>query len=150
MESQDLNALQTALERELERAEIDVAEVIYRKEENGQILKVYIDYEPGVTLDVCVQASKIVKKWLDGENFFYDHLEVSSPGWDRVLKKDKDFKKFQNSKIKVNTCKAFAGPRKLIGILKDFDENDLYLSLEEELITLPRTMISQVRLQPDL
>ncbi|MDR1616615.1 MAG: ribosome maturation factor RimP [Syntrophomonadaceae bacterium] len=150
MAGQNLNALQIALEKELERAEIGIAEISCRKEKNGQILRIYIDHEPDVTMDICVQASKIIKKWLDTEDFFYDHLEVSSPGLDRVLKTDKDFRKFQNNKVQVNVCKAFVGPRKFAGVLRDFDEDNLYLSVGEEAITLPRTVISQVRLQPDL
>ncbi|HAN56270.1 MAG TPA: ribosome maturation factor RimP, partial [Betaproteobacteria bacterium] len=51
------------------------------------LLRIFIDKEGGITLDDCVAVSNHLSNLLTVENIAYEHLEVSSPGLDRPLKK---------------------------------------------------------------
>ncbi|RKY35981.1 MAG: ribosome maturation factor RimP, partial [Candidatus Omnitrophota bacterium] len=56
-------------------------------------IKVVVSKKQGITLDECVKLNKEIAARIEQnneDNFLYD-LEVSSPGLDRVLKKEKDF-----------------------------------------------------------
>lgn len=149
MSKEDLIKIQPQLESKLDQMGIETVDVQYRKEHGEQVLRVFIDQESEVTLELCTEASRAIKALIDAADLYYDHLEVSSPGIDRVLKKDKDLKRYQGGTVKVNMLRTFAGPRKMIGVLHDHNQDYLYLQSEEEVIALPRAMISQVRLHPN-
>lgn len=142
--------IEPLIERELNRAGIELVELQYRKENDEQYLRVFIDHEAGVDLELCTRASRIVKPLVDQEDLFYDHLEVSSPGIDRVLRKDHDFVRFAGQKVMVKMLKQFNGPGKITGILKGANENQIEVDLESETMILPWKMVSIVRLYPDL
>ena len=134
----------------LEEIGIELLEVEYRKEHGEQMLRIYIDREEGVDLSTCTLATKATQDLIDQENIEYDHLEVSSPGFNRLLKKDKDFIKFQGERVKVRTYSPLAGQKNFQGLLKTVDEQVLNLEIEGELKPIPREMISIVRLDPEI
>ena len=149
MLKEDLIRIQAQAEEKLEQMGIELVDVQYRKERGEQMLRLFIDHESGVTLELCTKASRAVKALIDAVDLHYDHLEVSSPGVDRVIKKDKDLKRFIGYLVRANMSKLFLGPRKITGVLHDYNQEYVYLRTEEELIALPRTMISQARLRPN-
>ena len=142
--------IEPLIEDELNTAGIELVELQYRKENEEQFLRVFIDHEAGVDLEICTRASRLVKPLVDGEDVFYDHLEVSSPGIDRVLKTEKDFFRFAGERVIVKMKKPYDGPGKITGILRSVTDQQIELEIEQELKTIPREMVSIVRLYPDL
>lgn len=149
MGSKNLQELISEIESRLARINIELVDIEYRKESEGQMLRIYIDKDSGVDLDTCAQASRAVKSIIDEKDLYYEHMEVSSPGLDRVLKKERDFIKFMGCGVKVNTTKGFAGPRKLYGVLVDYQQDCISIKADEETIEIPREHISMVRLRPE-
>lgn len=142
--------IEPLIEQELSRAGIELVELQYRKENEEQFLRVFIDHESGVDLAMCTRATRLVKPLVDRENLYYDHLEVSSPGIDRVLKKDRDFQRFAGERVIVKMKKAFEGPGKMAGILGVVTDGQIELEIEQGITAIPREMVSIVRLYPDL
>ncbi len=101
----------------LEEKGIELLEVELRKEDDVQTLRVFIDRDEGVDLNTCTIATRAIQDIIDQDNIEYDQLEVSSPGPNRILKTDKDFKKFQGSRVKARTLKAMDGQKNFIGVL---------------------------------
>jgi ribosome maturation factor RimP len=135
----------------LSELNIDVVEVQYRKEPDGQMLRVFIDTDTGVSLDTCSQATRIIQKQIDDQKqIYYDHLEVSSPGIDRVLKKEQDYQKFRGEQIKVKLFKPIEGQKTLTGKLLDCDEKNLTIEIEDHPMKIPRDSVSIVRLDPEI
>ncbi|MGI6421930.1 MAG: ribosome maturation factor RimP [Syntrophomonadaceae bacterium] len=149
MGSKNLQELVSEIECRLAQIDIELHEVEYRRESEGQILRIFIDKDSGVDLDTCAKASRAVKSIIDEKDLYYDHMEVSSPGLDRVLKKERDFIRFLGYGVKVNTAKGFAGPRKLNGVLVAYQPDSISIKVEEEIIEIPREQISMVRLRPE-
>ncbi len=147
--SKNLQELVSEIECRLAQIDIELHEVEYRRESEGQILRIFIDKDSGVDLDTCAKASRAVKSIIDEKDLYYDHMEVSSPGLDRVLKKERDFIRFLGYGVKVNTAKGFAGPRKLNGVLVAYQPDSISIKVEEEIIEIPREQISMVRLRPE-
>ena len=147
--SKNLQELVSEIECRLAQIDIELHEVEYRRESEGQILRIFIDKDSGVDLDTCAKASRAVKSLIDEKDLYYDHMEVSSPGLDRVLKKERDFIRFLGYGVKVNTAKGFAGPRKLNGVLVAYQPDSISIKVEEEIIEIPREQISMVRLRPE-
>lgn len=89
------------------------------------IVRVYVDQPGGVTLDDCERFSRRFSVLLDVEDWipFSFVLEISSPGLDRPLVKEEDFRRFSGRNAKVRTKTPVAGRRnfkgKILGVSKD-------------------------------
>lgn len=138
------------IEEEIHQLHADLVEVEYRREDGDQFLRIYIDHNDGVSLDLCSSISRVVKEIIDTAEIDYDHLEVSSPGIDRKLKTDQDFLRFQGNKVKVKLTRNYSGPRQVIGILTGYSDEVLEVEAEQGLESLPRQEITVVRLHPDV
>jgi len=145
-------AVEKLLEPVLEADGFELADVEYVRERNW-ILRLFIDKDGGVDLNDCQAVSEKAGAILDEKDVIPDNyiLEVSSPGIDRILKKDKDFLRFAGEKVDIKLFAPLDGNKDLksfTAVLNGLAEDgSLKLSLEDgtELI-LDRSKISQVRL----
>ena len=94
----------------------------------------YIDREGGVNLDDCTHVSRMLGALLDVEDPVpgHYHLEISSPGLNRRLSRPKDFQTRIGETIKVILLKPLAGRRRFKGILLDFQEDPMTVTIEVE------------------
>ncbi len=135
----------------LEKQGIELYDIEYRREQNGFILRIFIDCAAGVDTDTCVAATRAVKDYLDNEaQLDYDYLEVSSPGIDRILKKDKEFIKYQGARVLVKTTQPVEGKKKTIGILVSSNPDTIIVEIDGQPQTISREIISMVRLHPEI
>lgn len=103
----------------------EIVDVEYVKEAGEFYLRIYIDKEGGISLNDCEEVSRALSEELDEKDPIKDNyfLEVSSPGLDRPLKKDKDFVRYQGRDVEIklykpiNGCKQFEG--ELVGLTED-------------------------------
>ncbi len=112
----------------VEDFKLELVDLEYKQEGRNMILRIYIDKEGGVTLDDCAKVSREIGDLLEVEDAIQGnyHLEVSSPGIDRPLKKSSDYDRFAGRKVKIKVRelmdpdgrghrrKTFAG--KLLGL----------------------------------
>jgi len=107
----------------VDRYSFELVDVEYVKEGANWYLRTYIDKEDGINIDDCEAVSKELSKKLDEEDpidqsYF---LEVSSPGLDRPLKKDKDFMKYRGETVEVRLFHPFNGKKiyegELLGLI---------------------------------
>jgi ribosome maturation factor RimP len=84
---------------------MELVDLEYKHEGRDWFLRVFIDKEGGLTLDNCAEASREIGAVLEVEDLVRTayRLEVSSPGIDRPLKKDKDFERFVGRLVKLKT-----------------------------------------------
>ena len=73
----------------------DLYDVEYLKEGKDYILRITIDNDKGINIEDCEKVSNAINDILDSADYIKDqyNLEVSSPGLERILKKDKHFEK---------------------------------------------------------
>ena len=109
---------------ELNEQGYELVEVEYAPGARGRVLRLYIDREGGVTLDDCQRVSRIVSNLLDRLDFIQERyfLEVSSPGFDRPVRKAADFDRFQGERIKLVLATAVAGRKHISGVLKGYHD----------------------------
>lgn len=103
----------------------ELVDVCLDKEGAGKYLRIYIDKPEGISLDDCESYHRAIQPQL--EAYDYDFLEVSSPGVDRPLKKDRDFERALGSEVEVHLFKALDGSKRLTGILADFSKDEVVL-----------------------
>ncbi len=111
-----------------------IYDVEFVKEGGIYILRVYIDREEGVDLDVCEVVSRALSEQLDKkdpvkQNYY---LEVSSPGIERKLRLPEHFERYMGEKIDVGFYKAVNGSKQITAYLEGYDEDEISLKLENE------------------
>ena len=131
------------------QSEIEMVDVEYVKERDWY-LRVFIDKEGGIEIDDCQALSEKLEERLDVEDFITDSyiLEVSSPGIDRVLRKQRDFQREQGKKVDVSLYAPLEGSKEkeLTGVLTGSDEASIIL---DEELQLPLEKVAQIRLHID-
>lgn len=99
---------------------------------NGKpLLQIFVDREVGgVLLDDCGALSEKIGEFLDTNNYYENgyFLEVSSPGVDRVVKTEKDFKRFAGQQVKVRLKRPVNGSRVYYGNIAGFENGQVLLS----------------------
>lgn len=132
----------------IEENHFELVDVEYVKEGADYYLRVYADKEGGIDINDCVLISRALEAKLDEENKLTDPyiLEVSSPGLTRPLKKEKDFKRSLGKLVEFKLYKAQDGLKEGEGILTDYSENEVILTIDEKTVTLLRNEISMIRL----
>ena len=135
-------------ERFAARMGYELCDVAMEKEPTGRYLRIYIDQDAGITLDDCEKYHRAVQ--LELEDFDYDFLEVCSPGIDRPLKTRRDIEKSIGLLVEARLYKPVDGRKSVQGLLRAMDEARVVLLCGEETVEFPRSVVSLVRLVPDL
>jgi ribosome maturation factor RimP len=130
---------------------MELVEIEYRRESRGWVLRLYIDKEDGVTLDDCTRISQEVGRSLDVEDFISPSytLEVSSPGLDRPLRKEKDFLKYRNHRVKLKTIAPIGNRRQFKGKLLGMNGDCLEIEISEGVVQIPLSNLSEANLEMD-
>ena len=126
----------------------ELIDVEFKKEGKNWILRIYIEAESGVTLTDCQKVSGLVGDLVEVEDFITPGyiLEVSSPGLNRVLKKEKDFIRFSGKKISIRCHTPLNGKKKFVGFLTKFKNQSIHLEMEGQLYLIPLNQVSKANL----
>lgn len=141
----------------IETAALTVAEAVAEQEGvyivdvsySGGILCYYIDKDGGVGIDDCEAFSRKVEKLLD-ENDIIDteySLEVSSPGVDRKLTKEREFLYYIGREVEVKLYAARDGVKEFSGILKGYSDKTALIDKDGEDMQLPLKDTVYIRLK---
>lgn len=129
--------------------EYELVDIEYVKEGSMRYLRIYIDKSGKMSLNDCEKLSRIIGEKLDeadpiSENYM---LEISSPGLDRPLKKDRDFVREQGKEVEVRLYKPLSGMKEFEGKLVGLSENgEVEIMTADRLLKIPRKDIALIRL----
>lgn len=138
------NRVENLIKEKIEAIGYELYDVEYVKEGKDHFLRVYIDNEKGISLEDCEKVSNEINQPLDEANIISDQyfLEVSSPGIERTLKKDKHLENSIGKEVEVKLFKKDEEGNKIYtGILKEFDEEKIKIE-EKEIL---RKGIAQIK-----
>ena len=129
--------------------DFELVDVEYKKEGQNWYLRVYIDKDGGIALNDCETVSNRLsdildeKDPIDGSYF----LEVSSPGLDRPLKKERDFIRYMDREVEISLYQAVNNSKNYKGINKGVKDDILTIELEDHsLLEVPMKSVASVRL----
>lgn len=137
------------LEPILANFNFELVDVEFVKEGPSYYLRIYIDKEGGITIEDCRVTSRAIEEVLDEKDIIEPAymLEVSSPGLDRVIKKDQDFERFKGQVVDVKLYTAINKQKMIQGELVSKTEEILTLCGEDgEKIEIPMKNVVVVRL----
>ncbi len=115
------------------------------------ILRVFIDKEGGITVEDCATVSNHLSRVFMVEDVDYKHLEISSPGLDRPLKKAADFVRFTGSMVKLKTRLPVEGQKNFIGRIESFDEaaQTIVLAFDGKTAQIELSNLDKARIKPE-
>lgn len=118
------------------------------KEGKMKYLRLYIDKEGGTGIDDCENFSNAFGEEFDRldpieENYC---LEVSSPGVDRILKKEREFLYYIGKKVDVKLYQAKDGVKEFTGILKAYQDKTVDIEAGEKQYHIPVKEAASIRL----
>ncbi len=137
--------VESLIKTKIENIGYELYDVEYSKEGKNYYLRVFIDKPEGIDLTDCEKVNDEINDILDEANYIKEQyfLEVSSPGIERILRKDKHLEKNIGTEINVKLFKKDEnGNKEYQGILKSFNENEIEL---EDDIKIERKNIAQIK-----
>jgi ribosome maturation factor RimP len=126
----------------------ELVELQFRREAPGWVLRLIIDNANGIGIDDCARISREIAHLLEVEDPI-EHaysLEISSPGLDRPLKREKDFERCKGKKAKVVVREPIDGQNQCIGLIEDVTQESVTLRTDHGTIEIPFTRMKKARL----
>ena len=135
----------------VEGAGLEMVEVTFRRESGRKVLRVVVDREQGVDLEIIARTSELVSRRLDLEGFAPGPyaLEVSSPGIERPLKRAVDFQRRVGDRVKVRTTEPIEGARNHAGALVSADAEAIVIATDGGELRVPYANIASARTVAD-
>lgn len=128
----------------IENMGYDLYDVEYAKEGPNYYLRIFIDNQKGIDLEDCEKVSNEINEKLDEADYIKEQyfLEVSSPGIERILKKDKHLEQNIGKQVEAKLFKKDQnGNKNYIGELKSFNQETV--TIDE--IKIERKNIAQLK-----
>jgi ribosome maturation factor RimP len=162
------DALMRLLEPPIEALGFEVVDIEFARDGRGGVVRIFIDRGAGsegsaggehgagaadlrITVDDCVAVSHAVSQVLEIEDPIKGHytLEVSSPGFDRILRKRAHFERFVGERIVAELKLPQDGRRRFVGVLQAIADDSIVVVVDGQDYSLPFERIQKARLRPE-
>ena len=136
----------------LERNNIELVEIIYRREQSGIVLRLLVDTPQGITIKECEDLNNFLSGALDTEEMMEERylLEVSSPGLDRPIKTDRDFERSMGKALIISAYEPIDGKRAHEGSLMGMDKENIVIESCGVSVVIPRQKIAKAVLKVEI
>lgn len=125
----------------------ELVDVEYVKDGPNWYLRIYIDKDGGITIGDCQIVSEEISENLDKvdpiPNSYF--LEVSSPGLERALKKDKDFEKYKGELVEVRLYNPLDKKSTFEGELVGLEDQKIVIKIDDNIYNFDRQNVSLVK-----
>ena len=140
--------VENLIKKKIEDLGYRLYDVEYSKEGKDYYLNIYIDKENGIDLNDCEKVNNEINPILDKEDIVKEKyfLVVSSPGIERILRKDRHLEENIGEEVNIKLFKKDEqGKKEYRGTLKNFDKEKIILEVEGKEIEIERKNISQIK-----
>jgi ribosome maturation factor RimP len=124
----------------------ELVDVFVKRGRDGSVVRLFVDKEGGIGLDELQSVSEEVSAILDAEDPIESAytLEVSSPGLDRPLRNEAEYRRFVGRLVKLASYEPVDGRRHWLGRLQSVEDGVLVVSLEKEKGAVARVPLAKV------
>ena len=134
--------------KSIENLGYQLYDVQYAKEGKDYFLRIFIENPNGqISLEDCEKVNNEIEELLDTADYIKEQyfLEVSSTGVEKIIRKEKHLNENIDEYITVNLFKQVNNSKEFVGILKKFDNETIYLDVNDEVVELERKNISLIK-----
>ncbi len=110
-------------------------------------LEITIDKDDGITIEDCEKMSRAIDPVLDEHDIIKDeyHLDISSPGVERVIKTDEHLEKCKGQTVIARLFAPIEGQKAIVGTLDSYDSESVSIKTDK-LIAIPRKAIAKMNI----
>ena len=139
--------VESLVEKKINDLGYELYDVEYAKEGKDYYLRIFIDKQEGIDLNDCEKVNDGINDLLDQADYIKEQyfLEVSSPGIERVLRKDKHLEANIGVLVEIKMFKAIDGKKVIQGILKEFSKDNIVIELEDRDLEISRKDIAVIK-----
>ena len=139
--------VENLVEPKIKELGYNLYDVQYDKEGKDYFLRIFIDKPEGIDLNDCEKVNDGINSLLDEADYIKEQyfLEVSSPGIERVLRKDSHLQSAIGKEIEIKLFKPLNNKKEYVGILEKFDEENIVIMQENEELQIDRKNISLMK-----
>lgn len=139
--------VENLIEKSVNDLGYELYDVEYAKEGKDYYLRVFIDKPEGIDLNDCEKVNDGINDLLDQADYIKEQyfLEVSSPGIERTLRKDKHLEANIGVLVEVKLFRPIEKQKVLQGVLKEFNKDYLIIETEDKNIEIERKDISVIK-----
>ncbi len=139
----------------IENTDFKIVEIGIKTAQNRKIIAVYLDSEHGISIDQCKDFSRKIGDKIEADNMIDGEyiLEVSSPGIERPIKEDWQFRKNIGRDILLNYTSSDKTVKECKGTIENMVEDKLHLKIkgkkknESETLVIPLVKIHSAHIQ---
>jgi len=154
------DALMRLLEPAIEALDYELVDLEFARQGRAGVLRIYIDrktgavqtdaVQAGITVDDCATVSHAVSQLLETHDPIKGHytLEVSSPGFDRILRTRAHFERFVGERVFAELKLPIDGRRRFVGTLQSVSDGTIVVEVDGQAHSLPLDRIQKARLRP--
>jgi ribosome maturation factor RimP len=149
------DAMMALLEPPIEALGYELVDLEFARQGRGAVLRIYIDRGAAggqsIAVDDCASVSLAVSQILETQDPIKGHytLEVSSPGFDRILRTKAHFERFLGKRIAAELKLPLDGRRRFVGALKSVADDTIVVEVDGRPYSLPLDRIQKARLRPE-
>lgn len=139
--------VEVLVKQKIEELGYKLYDVEYTKEGKNYFLRIYIDSENGIGLEDCEKTTNAINDILDKADYIKNEyfLEVSSPGIERILRRDIHLQESIGMNVEVKLFKPIDKQKNLSGVLEKFDKENIYLKISSGEKIIARSGIAQIK-----
>ena len=132
----------------IEQNNYELVETEFVKEGANYYLRLYIDKDGGFSINDCETVSRYLEQKLEEDDFIDKAyiLEVSSPGIDRVLKKDSEYTKYKGRIVDIKLYKPIDKVKEFQGELIGLIEDKIVINQDNKEISFDKKDVAICRL----
>lgn len=142
--------LEALMEPLLAQLGYELVELEYAAGRSHGVLRIFMDKPEGVGVEDCERVSREVSALLDVEDPIPVGftLEVSSPGFDRVLRTKPHFERFMGERVLVELKAPRDGRKRYTGLLRTVADAGIEIEVDRQMVNVPFAEIGKARLAP--
>ena len=140
--------VENLIKKKIENIGYELYDVEYAKEGKDYFLRIFIDKDSGIDLNDCEIVNNEISDLLDEADYIKEqyYLEVSSPGIEKTLKKDKHYEKSLGKEINIKLFKKDEyGNKEYTGILDSFNKDTIMLNTDNNNYEIKRKDIAHAK-----
>lgn len=140
--------VETLVKNPIEKLGYQLYDVQYAKEGKDYFLRIFIEKEDSpISLEDCEKVNNEIEELLDLADYIKEQyfLEISSTGVEKIIRKQKHLEDNIGEEINIKLFKPVNNSKEFIGILKKFDNETIYIEMNDEIIELERKNISLIK-----
>lgn len=132
----------------LQEEQVELVEIIFRKEAGKQVLRLLVDKEGGIQLSECARINELIGQALDEADIIQESyvIEVDSPGIDRPFKTKRDYERAIGRLVRVTLSKRILDKKEYIARLEEVSDTAIKIYVKKkDIIEIPFEKIVRAR-----